>query len=249
MGMRRRLRLLTLVVLAILPGPLKRLGYRVIFGYRIGRGARIGLALLDCRQLTIGENARIGHGTVFWQCGEVAIGREVVIGVFNLFRGGKLIRIGDYGMLLRFNVINAIIEPDFAIRPDSSFILGPGSVITAEHRIDFTDRVEIGQGTILGGRNSSIWTHNRRHGSGVMIGDHCYVGSEIRMAPGSAIPARCIVGLGAVVTSRLESAEQLIAGVPARPLRPLSEQDRELLFDQTRRDLPADLFGESSPRG
>ncbi|MFM8392390.1 MAG: hypothetical protein ACKOB4_00520, partial [Acidobacteriota bacterium] len=130
------------------------------------------------------------------------IGNRVVIGLFNLFRGGKLIQLDDYAMILRFNFINAILDPHFKTEPQSFFHLGYGSVITAEHRIDFTEKVSIGRQTILGGRNSSIWTHNRRSGEGVQIGDNCYVGSEIRMAPGSAIPSFSIVGLGSVVTSR-----------------------------------------------
>jgi acetyltransferase-like isoleucine patch superfamily enzyme len=111
-------------------------------------------------------------------------------------------------------------------------------VITAEHRIDFTEEVSIGSRTILGGRNSSIWTHNRRNGEPVTIGDSCYVGSEIRMAPGSSIPSRSIVGLGSVVTSKLDLEGYLIAGVPARPVRPLTDEDRDLLADPTRLDLP-----------
>ncbi len=231
-----------LVMLALLPGVLKRAGYRTIFGYRIGRNVRIGLAILDCAELTIGDDTRIGHGVVLWRCGEVKIGAQVVIGMLNLFRGGESIQLEDYAMVMRLNVINAIIAPDFDEVPRSIFRLGWGSIVTAEHRIDFTAEVSIGRQSILGGRNSSIWTHNRRHGRGVRIGDYCYVGSEIRMAPGSAIPSRSIVGLGSVVTGALDCEDHLIGGVPARPLRPLDDEDRALIFDPTRRDLPIDML-------
>lgn len=236
--MRQRLRMLTLICLAVLPGLLKRPLYRLFFGYKIGRRVRIGIAYLDCDELTIGDDTRIGHGNVFWRCGSVHVGSHVRIGFVNLFRGGDHLEIGDYAEIIRLNVINAIPENDCTNQPDSSFSLGYGSVITAEHRIDFTDRVSIGRRSILGGRNSSIWTHNRREGRAVEIGDYCYVGSEIRMAPGARIPDCCIVGLGAVVTSRIQEPGFLIVGVPAKPARPLNQEDQELIFGKTRPDLP-----------
>lgn len=236
--MAQKIRMITSIWLTILPGFLKKFLYRVLFGYRIGRGARIGLAILDCRSLEIGDDARIGHGTVFWRCGEVQIGKKAVIGPLNIFRGGERLRLGDYAMVLRLNTINAIPDNDCVNEPQSVFELGYGSVITAEHRIDFTDRVEIGDRSILGGRNSSIWTHNRRKGHPVTIGRCCYVGSEIRMAPGSAVPNYSIVGLGSVITQPLTEEYTLIAGVPAKTRRLLNEEDRELIFGKTRKDLP-----------
>lgn len=227
-----------LLLTAFLPGPVKRFVYRWCFGYRIGRRVSIGIAYLDCRQLSIGDGARISHGVIFFRCGELSIGENALIGPLNLFRGGRVIELGDYSEVLRFNVINAIPDHDCTNDPDSSFYLGYGSVVTAEHRIDFTARVRIGRCSILGGRNSSIWTHNRREAWPVEIGDHCYVGSEIRMAPGSGIPDCCIVGLGSVITRSLTDSYSLIAGVPARRRRALDEEDLELIFGKTRRDLP-----------
>jgi acetyltransferase-like isoleucine patch superfamily enzyme len=234
----RKVRLLILSAVALLPGWLKILIYKYGFGYQIGNRVRIGVSILDCQKLVIGDGTNIGHGTLFWRCGEVNLGESVVIGHLNLFRGGTLINIDDYGMVIRLNVFNAIINPHFRQEPKSHFHLGYGSVVTAEHRIDFTDEVSIGSRTILGGRNSSIWTHNRRNGSGVSIGDNCYIGSEIRMAPGSSIPSMSIVGIGSVVTAQLDQEGYLIAGVPARPVRPLTVEDKELITDPTRLDLP-----------
>jgi len=43
------------------------------------------------------------------------------------------------------------------------------------------------------------------------------------------------------VTGRLEGEYLLIAGVPARALKPLSGEDRFLVEHKTRDDLPDDL--------
>jgi acetyltransferase-like isoleucine patch superfamily enzyme len=101
--------------------------------------------------------------------------------------------------------------------------------------------VEIGRRTIIGGRNSSIWTHNRQRTLPIKIGEFAYVGSEIRMAPGSSLPARCVVGIGAVVSKKIDCEGFLIAGVPAKPIKELSAEDRFLIERKTRPDLPDDV--------
>ena len=246
--MKRKFRLTMLLLTAILPGPLKRCVYRWIFGYQIGRNVRIGFALLDCVHLSIGDQSSVSHGVLFLRCGDVRIGAHVSIGFCNIFRGGESIELNDYCQFLRLNAINAIVDNDCVDAPRSIFTLGYGSVVTAEHRIDFTGRVTIGRCTTIAGRNSSIWTHNRRSGSSVLIGDFCYVGSEVRIAPGVHIGDCCIVGLGAVVTRGSVESRWLIGGVPARPIRQLKTEDYELLFTKTRPDLPDQaLEDERSP--
>jgi acetyltransferase-like isoleucine patch superfamily enzyme len=240
--MRSKLRSAGLIIVGLLPNGVKRYAYRWFFGYRIGRNVRIGVAYLDCHRLIIDDNARISHGAVFLRCGNVRIGRNARIGPLNLFRGGDSIELDDYSQVIRFNVINSIPESDCTNDPDPSFYLGYGSVVTAEHRIDFTDRVSIGRHSIFGGRNSSIWTHNRREGLPVEIGDYCYVGSEIRMAPGASINDCCIVGMGSVVTRPIAESYSMIAGVPARRRRGLKAEDYELIFGKTRPDLPDEAY-------
>src|SRR5262245_30230474 len=86
---RRRLRQAGLLLAAFTPTQtLKRLVFRLGFGYRINRTARIGICYLDCERLTIGSDTQISHGTVFWGCLDVRIGSRVRIGWLNLFRGG-----------------------------------------------------------------------------------------------------------------------------------------------------------------
>jgi carbonic anhydrase/acetyltransferase-like protein (isoleucine patch superfamily) len=67
------------------------------------------------------------------------------------------------------------------------------------------------------------------------------MGSEIRMAPGSAIPARSIVGIGSVITAALTEEGKLIAGVPAKAIKELSQEDQFLIERKTRPDLPDDV--------
>ncbi|HSE33829.1 MAG TPA: hypothetical protein VLA93_19820 [Pyrinomonadaceae bacterium] len=236
-----RFRLLTLAVIAILPTFLKKPLYRMFFGYRIGKRVRIGLSLIDARQCSIADDVSIGHLNVFTQIQSLTIGDHVRIGHLNIFRGGDEVSLGRYAEVIRLNEINSIPEPDVVNKTDPRFVLGDGSIVTTGHKIDFTDRVEIGRRTIIGGRNSSIWTHNRQRTLPITIGSFAYVGSEIRMAPGSKIPSRSIVGMGAVITSALDVENTLIGGVPAKPIKDLSSEDRFLIERKTRLDLPDDV--------
>jgi acetyltransferase-like isoleucine patch superfamily enzyme len=236
-----KFRLLLLACIALLPSFLKCPCYRLFFGYQIGRRVRVGLSIIDAGACQIDDDSRIGHLNVIIGVANLKLGDHVKIGHLNIIRGGDQVTLGRYSELMRMNEINSIPEPDAVNPVDPKFSLGNGSIITTGHKIDFTDRVEIGRRTIIGGRNSSIWTHNRQRTLPIKIGELAYVGSEIRMAPGSALPSRCVVGIGAVVTSKIDAEGFLIAGVPAKPIKELSEEDQFLIERKTRPDLPDDV--------
>jgi acetyltransferase-like isoleucine patch superfamily enzyme len=236
-----KIRLLVLSVLALLPSFLKRPCYRIFFGYKIGKRVRIGFSVIDARHCEIDHDVTIGHLNLIFRVEKLTIGDHVRIGHLNIIRGGDDVQLGRYSEIIRLNEINSIPDPDVVNEVDPTFCLGKGSIVTTGHKIDFTDRIEIGQRTIIGGRNSSIWTHNRQKTRPIKIGSFTYIGSEIRMAPGSVIPSRSIVGMGAVVTSQLEEEGKLFGGVPAKPIKDLSSEDKFLIERKTRKDLPDDL--------
>ncbi|HSB27091.1 MAG TPA: hypothetical protein VLE19_04530 [Pyrinomonadaceae bacterium] len=236
-----RARFFILVVFACLPSFIKRPFYRLFFGYRIGRRVKIGFSVVDAHNCTIADDVRIGHLNVITRVEKLTILDHARIGHLNVIRGGDEVSLGRYSEIIRMNEINSIPDPDVVNTIDPRFILGDGSIVTTGHKIDFTDRVDIGRRVILGGRNSSLWTHNRQRTLPITIGELVYIGSEIRMAPGSALPPRCIVGIGAVVTAQLTEAGKLIAGVPAKAVKALSSEDEFLIERKTRPDLPDDV--------
>src|SRR5215813_412234 len=241
MPKKSRSRLLVLAVLAILPSFLKRPLYRLFFGYKIGKQVRIGLSLIDAHQCTIEDDVQIGHLNVITRVEKLTIRDHVRIGHLNIIRGGAAVSLGRYCEIIRMNEINSIPDPDVVNQIDPVFLLGDGSIVTTGHKIDFTDKVEIGRRVILGGRNSSLWTHNRQRTLPITIGDLVYLGSEIRMAPGSSIASRCIVGIGAVITAQLADEGKLIGGVPGKVIKDLSQEDQFLVERKTRPDLPDEL--------
>jgi acetyltransferase-like isoleucine patch superfamily enzyme len=236
-----KFKLLLLACIAVLPSFLKRACYRGFFGYRVGKRVRIGFTILDAGACEIGDDSQIGHLNLIIGVKKLTVGDHVRIGHLNIIRGGDEVTFGRYSELLRLNEINSIPEPEVVNSVDPRFTLGPGSIITTGHKIDFTDRVQIGRRTIIGGRNSSLWTHNRQRTLPITIGDFAYVGSEIRIAPGGSIPSRSIVGIGSVITSQLTDEGHLIAGVPAKSIKELESEDKFLIERKTRLDLPDDV--------
>lgn len=234
-------RLITLSFTAFLPGVAKRPLYRLLFGYKIGKRVRLGFSIIDAAECEIGDDVSIGHLNIFTGVRKLSIGKHSRIGALNIFRGGQEIRIGRYCDILRLNEINSIPDPDVVNDIDPRFLMGDGSMIGASHKIDFTDRVEFGKCVILGGRNSSVWTHNRQMTKPVVVGERTYLGSEIRIAPGSEIAPRCIVGMGAVISGKFESEFKLIGGVPAKEIKDLDDDGRFLTERKTRNDLPDDI--------
>lgn len=235
---RSRFLLLVLALIALLPSVLKRPLYRHVFGYRVGKRVRIGLSLIDARECTIEDDVQIGHCNIVIGVKKLNIGDHVRIGYLNIIRGGDEVRLGRYSEIMRLNEINSIPDPDVVNPTDPRFLLGAGSIVTAGHKIDFTDRVEIGRRTILGGRNSSLWTHNRQRTRPIDIGSFTYIGSEIRIAPGGSVPSKCIVGIGSVITTQITHEGHLIAGVPAKCVKELDDEDKFLIERKTRNDLP-----------
>jgi acetyltransferase-like isoleucine patch superfamily enzyme len=241
MGGAGRSRLLVMAFFAFLPSFLLRNFYRWFFGFKIGKRVRIGFSVIDAQNCAIEDDVSIGHFNVITRVDRLVIKDHAKIGHLNIIRGGDSVQLGRYCEIIRMNEINSIPDPDVVNQIDPTFILGDGSIVTTGHKIDFTDRIEIGRRVILGGRNSSLWTHNRQRTLPITIGSFAYIGSEIRMAPGSSIPARSIVGIGSVVTSRLEEEGNLIAGVPAKVIKRLSSDDEFLIERRTRPDLPDDV--------
>ena len=236
-----RLRTLAHAAVALLPGPLKRTVYRRVFGFEVAADAQIGVSILDVDRMTIGPGARIGHGNIFTSTREVCLGSRAEVGFLNLIRGGTRVTLGPHSTVLRFNILNSIPDNDCEGAPDSTLIVGEGATIVSGHRLDFTDRITLGKNVIIAGRGSSLWTHNRQATSSIEIGDFCYLGSEVRLAPGARMGALCILGMGGVLAGTLPP-RTVGGGVPAKPIRDVTDADERVLRKKTRRDIPEDLY-------
>jgi UDP-3-O-[3-hydroxymyristoyl] glucosamine N-acyltransferase len=214
--------------------------YRARFGYRIGRNVRIGLTFLDAADVDLGEGTRIGHLNLITRVGQLVTGREIRIGALNITRGGERVSLGDYSTVMRLNVLNAIPDHDCTTSPVSTLELAAGAVVVSGHRIDFTDRVTVGRNVVIGGQNSSLWTHNRHQTAPIAIGDFCYIGSEVRLAPGAVLAERCILWIGSVLTGRIAiPGSVVVASRQGSSGRSPRRTRRSMLLPRVRRPMRA----------
>src|SRR4051794_6487570 len=196
----------------LLPGSVKRVVLRRLLGWEIGPSAHIGLSLfVGVDDVCLGEGARIGHFNVFRNLRRLELGERSAIGQWNWISASTLL-------------LDKSTDPQHG-----SLVLGRETAITARHYIDCSGGVVVGSFSVVAGVRSTILTHQIDFGGSlsvslpVTIGDYCFVGSNNRITPGSALSDLCVTAMGAVVVGALEQRGTLYAGVPAKPVKRLGE--------------------------
>ena len=221
MKLSRPMRILLTVAIAPMPQGLKRLVMVRLLGARIHRSATIGLSIVDSDALDMGPGSRIGH--------------------FTVFRGLRQIRLGTGAHVGNFNWITASLMFQSQASESSEhgcFTLNRESAVTSRHYVDCSGGVSIGEYTTVAGVRSTILSHQIDLAEGVQtskatrVGDFCFVSSNVCLTPGSSVPDRSVVAMGAVVVGDLAPAGALYGGVPARVLR--SSVDTDKYFRRTR---------------
>lgn len=199
-------RLIALLISLLPLNALRVLAYRYLMGYQISRSARIGWGTVICV-----SSAKIGAANILH---------------YNSLVGPYALEIADRACIGKRNEIhgaNWALEPKFARRGIvRSCQIGSDTLITADHFIDVSGGFKLGNGSWIAGRASQFWTHGAESAGGdvaIKLGEHNYIGSAARFAPGSGLAARTLVAMGSVVTSRFTQDELMIGGVPAKIIR------------------------------
>lgn len=194
------MRKLLLLFSIFLPQGLKQWVYHHLLKWNIGQRVQIGLSYIDAGHVTLSDNVRIGH--------------------FNIIRGVKRLSIGEGTYIANFNQIFGASYPNWA----SELTIGERVNFMSRHFIDVGGAVFIGNGCVIGGRDTQIWSHTRKlvenkpslEPTSVRVGDDVYVGARTTLVS-CEVPDGAVVGAGSVVTKRFaaESCRLLIAGNPA----------------------------------
>ena len=205
-------------VTVLLPWPLRRWVLQSVFGYRIDKTARIGLAWVYPKRLIMERNASIGHLTA----------------CVNL----DLVHLDAHSQIGRLNWITGFPtggnSPHFAHQSDrkAELWLGEHSAITNRHLIDCTNQVRIGRFSTFAGFHSQILTHSidleysRQSSKPVTIGDFCFVGTNCVLLAGSTLPNYCVLGAKSLLNRNHTDEHTLYTGTPARAIRRLPPEMR-----------------------
>lgn len=198
-----------LITTIVLPQPLKVAVLRRLRGWTVGSNVYIGLSYLDAEEVILEEGSHVGH--------------------FNVVRNVMHFRLGKGACVLNFNSFfgGGVGWKDWF---PSKVDIGDRVMFTSHHFVDCTGTLVIGDEVTLGGRSTHIYTHQRSvHGGApslnpttVVVGEQSYVGARCLLVS-CRIPARTVVGAGAVVVKDHQAEEAdgpvLLAGNPARVMK------------------------------
>lgn len=190
-----------LILCALLPSPVKIFLLRLA-GAKIGRGCYIGLTIIDAQKIELGDHVQIASFNLIHRLSHLVMHSGSRMNGFNWITGAR----------------------------NGSFYVGRNSAITRFHFFEASASILVDHDTIIAGRGSHFFTHGISSTDledlrSIRIGPWCYVGSSSRFVPGSGIARGTFVGMGSVVTRRIEDQYVLIAGSPAIARKQLSAND------------------------
>jgi acetyltransferase-like isoleucine patch superfamily enzyme len=178
-------------------------------GFRVAPSARIAPCLLTgVSQLEIADDCVIGSFNIIKDLTCLSMGRGSTIGHWNWISAATLLVQPG--------------EPAFG-----RLRLGEHASLTSRHYVDVSGGVDIGRHAVVAGHKSTLMTHGidmargRQEAKGISVGAYTIISSDCRLAPGSSVPDRCLVGMGSVIIGSLPDELTLYAGVPARHIRKL----------------------------
>ncbi len=201
-----------------LPWTLRRWLLCRVFGYEIHSTCKIGLSWIQPTKLKMAPYSRIGHFTICKGLELVQIDTYGTIGNGNWITGYPLSQTRHFSHLTNRQPI---------------LVLGEHAAITNRHFIDCTEAVRIGRFATFAGFSSQILTHSidleqcRQSAAPVTVGEYCFVGTNVVLLGGSALPSYSVLGAKSLLNKAYSEPHILYGGVPARRLR---ELDPELAY-------------------
>ena len=140
----------------------------------------------------------------------------------NFIKGLFDIELEDGARIGNMNKVSSASKINYH---DVVFRLGAKTNLNANHQLDMTDSITIGNNSLIAGTQTQIWTHSFlipkskgrrvRVDSPVTIGDNCYVGSRCSIMPGVNISDNITVGAQTCVSKSLKE-EGLYVSQPLR---------------------------------
>ncbi len=200
--------LIVKVITFLLPWRLKRFLLIRFFKYEIHPSAKIGYSWIYPKKLIMHSNSKIGN--------------------LNVAIHLDLISIGKYSSISRGNWITGFPSKtnskhfSHQNERESKLLIGEHSAITKNHHIDCTSTITIGNFVTIAGYNSQLLTHsinileNRQDSSPIIIGDYCFVSTNVVVLGGAHLPSYSVLGAKAMLNKKMNQEYCLYGGIPAK---------------------------------
>jgi acetyltransferase-like isoleucine patch superfamily enzyme len=194
----------------ILPWKLRRPLLNRAFGFDIHPTARIGMAWVFPSKLIMAAHTRIDHFTVAIHLDTIQLGENSTIGRGNWITG--------------FTTKSDSLHFKHQKDRKAELVMGISSDITKNHHIDCTSSITIGNFVTVAGYQSQLLTHsidvfeNRQDSAPITIGDYAFVGTNVVILGGAALPARSVLGAKSLLNKSFTEEFKLYAGVPAKAI-------------------------------
>ena len=198
-----------------LPWSLRRKALQSWFGFQIHPTARIGMAWVFPKKLSMAAGTRIDHFTVAVNLESIEMAANATIGRSNWITGFPI----DTN------------SPHFRHQAGrrAELIMGESAAITKHHHIDCTNLIDIGAFSTVAGYYSQLLTHsidvteNRQDSLPIIIGAYTFLGTNVVILGGSVLPAYSVLGAKSLLNKVYETEWKLYGGVPAKMLTDISK--------------------------
>lgn len=182
-----------------------------LLGHHVASSAKIGFSFIWLNgKLVMKPKSRIGNFNRI-QINNLELEESAYIGKFNNLTGPFDVQLAITAAIGNANSISR--APLGVTYGKSTLKLGILSKITANHRLDCTRNIIIGNYTTIAGHDSQFWTHAYYHdmeGPGrfrldgeILIGDNVYIGSRCVINCGVKVANAVIVGANACISKSL----------------------------------------------
>lgn len=170
---------------------LRRLFWKILFGYSIHAKAKVGRCYINVQELVIGEGAWLRSGNLI-SCQRFFMAEHSRINGGNVFRGSGNFSLGAYSRVINNHFFDLTANVSIGER---SWVAGMNSQFWTH--------------------GSFKSPSGQIKEKSINIGNHVYLASGVKIGPGVVVAPGVVVGLGAVVLKSVEEDDSLWLGNPA----------------------------------
>lgn len=209
------MRNILLLLSMFLPWSLKYIVLKRIKGFCISKKSYIGFSFIAPKELILEEGSSIGHFNIAIHLDRIILGKNSTIGRDNWITG--------------FPTGTSSKHFSHDKHRKSELVIGQESSITKKHHIDCTNTIKIGDFVTIAGYWSQFLTHSidiyegRQDSRPIIIGDYCFVSTNVTILGGSKLPDNSVLAAGGILCKKYDKEWTIYGGIPAKAIKEIPQ--------------------------